>query len=247
MPAKPAELIEPFAGGASIGLTAAAEGLVDHVTLVELDPAIAVVWQVVINGDAQALAKRITKFSLSEESAKAELAKKPRSDVGKAFQTILRNRVQRGGIMAPGAGLMKSGENGKGIGSRWYPETLARRITDIESYRDRITVICGDALAVMEDNTDRSDAVLFIDPPYTAGGKRAGARLYENNALDHERLFTLAAQHSGDILLTYDNASAVEKLASEHGLVTRPIAMRSTHNANMSELLIGRDLSWVAP
>jgi DNA adenine methylase len=45
---KPAELIEPFSGGAIVGLTAAFENLVDHVTLVELDDQVAAVWENII-------------------------------------------------------------------------------------------------------------------------------------------------------------------------------------------------------
>jgi len=40
----------------------------------------------------------------------------------------VKNRVNRGGILAPGAGMIKQGEKGKGLKSRWYPETLKRRI-----------------------------------------------------------------------------------------------------------------------
>ena len=36
-PVRPAQLIEPFAGGGIIGLTTAAERLADHVTMVEID------------------------------------------------------------------------------------------------------------------------------------------------------------------------------------------------------------------
>jgi len=39
----PTEFFEPFAGGAIVGLTVAAEALADHVTLVELDEEIAAV------------------------------------------------------------------------------------------------------------------------------------------------------------------------------------------------------------
>src|SRR5574340_170354 len=37
VPIRPAHLIEPFAGGGIVSLTTAAEGLADHVTMVELD------------------------------------------------------------------------------------------------------------------------------------------------------------------------------------------------------------------
>ena len=41
-------IIEPFAGGAIVALTVAAERLADHVTFVELDEQVASVWQVIL-------------------------------------------------------------------------------------------------------------------------------------------------------------------------------------------------------
>jgi DNA adenine methylase len=236
--------VEPFAGGGIIGLTAVAEGLVDRALLVELDPNVAVVWEVLINGDAEQLARRIERFDFNDLSVRAELAKSARSDVSRAFQTVLRNRAQRGGIMAPRARMMKDGD-GKGIASRWYPETLARRIRDIVVYRDRVDFIHGDGVDVMAEHRRERSTALFVDPPYTAGRQGAGSRLYTYSDLDHERLFTLAERHAGGLLLTYDDSSEVRELARRHELATCPIAMRSTHNAKKSELLISRDLSWV--
>jgi DNA adenine methylase len=48
-----------------------------------------------------------------------------------AFQTILKNRTLHGGILAEGSGFIKYGENGKGIRSRWYPATLAKRLVNL--------------------------------------------------------------------------------------------------------------------
>ncbi len=45
--------------------------------------------------------------------------------------------------------------------------------------------------------------------------------------------------------MTYDNAPEVCGLARRHGFQTKPVAMKNTHHAEMNELLIGRDLSWV--
>jgi DNA adenine methylase len=50
---KPTILVEPFAGGGIISLTALFENLVERVVMVELDDEIAAVWQSVINGDAK--------------------------------------------------------------------------------------------------------------------------------------------------------------------------------------------------
>jgi DNA adenine methylase len=245
LPSQPAILIEPFAGGGIISLTAAFEQLADSVVMVELDDQIAAVWQTILAGDTQWLAKRILNFDLSPESAKAEFAKSPKSQAERAFQTILKNRTAHGGILADGAGVLKHGENGKGIHSRWYPQTIARRISNIELVARRIEFIHGDAFEVMTKYRKDKDAVFFIDPPYTAGGKSAGSRLYTHSVVDHERLFSICENLKGDFLMTYDNAEEVLTLAKRHGFETKAVSMKNTHHAEMDELLIGRDLSWV--
>ena len=243
-PTTPAHFIEPFAGGGIVGLTVAFEQLADQVTLVELDPQIATVWQTILQGDGEGLVQQILTFTLTPEAVKAELAKTELTIEEQAFQTILKNRVNRGGILAPGAGVVKHGENGKGLASRWYPETLARRIRKIMAIRDRITFVQDDGLAMLKQYQAEAEAVFFIDPPYTAGGKKAGNRLYTFFELDHEALFKLSCDLAGDFLMTYSNDQAVQNLAKKHQLVTKAIAMKNTHHAKMTELLIGRNLNW---
>ena len=245
LPSQPVTFVEPFAGGGIISLTAAFEQLADSVVMVELDDQIAAVWQTILSGDAQWLAKRILHFDLSPESAKAEFTKSPKSQCERAFQTILKNRTAHGGILAEGAGVLKNGENGKGILSRWYPQTLAKRITNIELVASRLEFIHGDAFEVLGRFQKDREAVFFIDPPYTAGGKSAGSRLYTHSVIDHDKLFSLCEKVRGDFLMTYDNAEEVRALAEKHGFETKPVAMKNTHHAEMDELLIGRNLDWV--
>ena len=164
-----------------------------------------------------------------------------------AFRTILKNRTFHGGILAPGSSLIKHGENGKGLQSRWYAKTLATRIQAIGQVRDRFTFICGDGIGVINDLAELQHAVFFIDPPYTAGGKngkRAGTRLYTHHQVDHERLFAAAEKVAGDVLLTYDDAPDVQALADRHHFAVATAAMKNTHHEKMSELLIGRSLDW---
>ena len=79
--------------------------------------------------------------------------------------------------------MIKTGENGKGITSRWYPNTLARRILEIDRIKNRVEFIHGDGLEVIQGYAERSDAVFFIDPPYTAGGKSAGQGYIRTSSL----------------------------------------------------------------
>lgn len=245
LPTKPKLLVEPFLGGGIVSLTAGFEGLVDHVLMAELDAQVAAVWQAVLGKDAVWLAERIMAFEVTSDSVKAELARPARSLRQRAFQTILKNRVYHGGILAAGSRPIRRGENGKGIASRWYPATLRKRILAIAALKERFTFVEGDGLAALQRHAGDAGAVFFIDPPYTAAGKRAGSRLYTHNELDHERLFALAAGLTGDFLMTYDAADGVRALARRHGLDTALVAMKNTHHAEMTELLIGRDLGWV--
>lgn len=242
---KPGTLVEPFAGGGIISLTALFENLVHNAVMVELDEDIAAVWQSVVNGDSEWIAKRILAFDLSKETVIQEITKTPKTQRDKAFQTILKNRTFHGGILAEGSGFLKYGENGKGIRSRWYPATLAKRFVNINHIANRIDFRCDDGLKVMKEYAAQGDVVYFIDPPYTAGGKKAGKRLYRHCDINHEQLFTVCESLKGDFLITYDNAEEVKILARRYGFQMRLIPMTNTHHATMEELVIGKNLSWM--
>ncbi|MBI5406238.1 MAG: DNA adenine methylase [Nitrospirae bacterium] len=242
---KPNILVEPFAGGGIISLTALFESMVQKAVMVELDEEIAAVWESIVNGDAAWLSNRILTFELSKKTVIDEIKKIPNTQREKAFQTILKNRTFHGGILAEGAGFLKYGEKGKGIHSRWYPATIAKRILNLNHIADRIDFRCDDGVKVMIEFSHRRDTIYFIDPPYTAGGKKAGKRLYKHYNLDHEQLFTTCKTLKGDFLMTYDNAEEVKKMARSHGFQMRLIPMTNTHHTTMEELVIGKDLSWM--
>lgn len=239
--AHPRLLVEPFAGGAIVGLTAAFEKLVDHVVLVEKDEDVASVWKVILQGNAGWLARRIERFELTKKNANEVLENPLRGTRSRAFATILRNRVQRGGIMAAGAGLIKNGENGKGILSRWYPKTLSKRIRSIATVKKQITFIEGDGVDAIREYGKKGDVAFFVDPPYTL----AARRLYSNWEVDHRQLFELLSRVRGHVLLTYDDTPEIRSLADEFGFETEPVAMKNTHHAQMTELLVGKNLVWL--
>ena len=236
----PGRFVEPFAGGGIASLTAGFERLAKHVIFAEMDECVASVWRVVLNGQARWLADQICSFELTLANVRATLDDTGGSLRDEAFRTILRNRVQRGGIMASGAGLIKTGEAGRGLNARWYPETLARRIMEINEVKDRFTFVHGDGLDLVREHLNDKDSVFYIDPPYTV----AARRLYAHWQVDHREIFKLMSKAKGDFLMSYDNTPAIRALAEEFGYETRQVAMKSTHHAKMTELLIGRDLTW---
>jgi DNA adenine methylase len=238
----PSRFIEPFAGGGIASMTVGFERLAKQVIFAELDAAVAAVWRVVLNGEAEWLAKRILDFEVTLEHVEEVLNSPPGILREEAFKTILRNRMQRGGIMANGAGLIKTGENGRGLLSRWYAATLAKRIREINKRKDRFSFVACDAFALVAEHAEDSEAAFYFDPPYTV----AARRLYTHWEVDHQKLFEIAGNLKGDFLMSYDDTREVRKMAKKQGFQMRSIAMKNTHHANQQELLIGRDLSWVA-
>ena len=124
------------------------------------------------------------------------------------------------------------------------PFQFTTRTGERGKLRGRITFVSGDGLKVVQQSAMLSDAAFFIDPPYTAAGKKAGRRLYTHYDLDHGALFELAATISGDFLMTYENSEGMRELARRHHFDLESIAMKNNHHAEMTELLIGRDFAW---
>ncbi len=235
----PNTLVDPFAGGGSVPLGVLSEGIVDRIVLGELDPDVSAVWKCIFSSQQEQLSRRIVRFSMSRDNVIRELSRSPRSEVDHAFQVLLKNRTFRGGILAPGASLMNVGENGRGVASRWYPETLVKRLRALDSLRSSIDFIEGDAFELIERFLGRTDIAFFIDPPYTAGnGKRAGRRLYKHSELDHPALFELLSRAAGLVLMTYDDCQEVVEMANSHGFQVERVPMKNTHNENKYELLI---------
>jgi len=237
----PSILIEPFAGGAHIGLAAAIENMVDQVVLVEIDKDVAAVWNTILSHDYEWLVNRIANFDMTKESVDCTLNCESASTKEHAFAVILRNRISRGGITAPGSGKLNHGENGKGLNSRWYPDTLGKRIATIFKARDRIKFIEGDGLAIMRQKGELENAVFFIDPPYP----KAGKRLYRHSDVDPREVFKVACSLKGDFLITYDDSEEIIDLVIKSELDVESIVMSTSHHRKKCDLLIGRDLEWL--
>lgn len=233
-------MIEPFAGGGIVGLTAAFEKLAEHVTLVEMDEEIAAVWEVILSNKNKWLADKIFSFDFTRENINTEFENPNKLIEDIAFCTILKNRVFHGGILAKGSGMIKNGENGKGISSRWYPKTLHDRIRAIDFMQKKLNFIKGDAFEILEKNLNNKEIFFFIDPPYTIAGKR----LYKYFEIDHEKLFYLTSKIKGKFMLTYDDSEEIRQLAAKYKLHYKTIPMKTTHHLEKNEIIISDNFNW---
>ncbi len=239
MEPRPRLLVEPFCGGATVSLTAVFERLAERALMVELDHDVAAFWHSAIRHGTE-LRDLVAGFEPTRANVFALASEAPHELVTHGFRTLVLNRTRRGGILAAGASLSRVGENNKGVASRWYAKTLIRRLSDIEDQSDRIAFCEGDGMAVLQTVADLPGAVVFVDPPYTAGGKRAGRRLYTHHALDHRALFKTLAQSSVDFLMTYDRSPEIVDLIDEFDFCAVEVMMKNTHHSKLTELVITR-------
>ncbi len=236
-------LVEPFAGGGIVSLTAVMEALVDQAILIERDHDVAAFWHMVLENGAP-LAERIRHFTPTRELVSALEQSGVRCVAEHAFRTLVLNRTKRAGILAPGASSMRAGENDKGIVSRWYPDTLVARLQAIGEYVDKLTFFEGDSMRLLEPLLRGwgKDAVAFLDPPYTAaGGKKAGARLYAYSTIDHAALFEMMARCKSDFLMTYDGAPEIVALVEKYQFQAVRVEMKNAHHHRLPELVITRE------
>lgn len=236
----PKLLLEPFAGGAITSLTAVMEGLTKRCLMAELDRDVAAFWHAALRHGAE-LCRRVRDFDPTRSNIEALASSHPADVVDRGFRALVLNRTRRGGILAPGASLTRAGENGKGVASRWYPNTLVARLQKIASHADRIGFCETEGLGFLDAflfAANRSQAAVFVDPPYTAGGKRAGKRLYAHHSVDHGRLFAMLVESGVDFLMTYDAAPEIRALVRECGFRAVQVTMRNTHHTRVPELLI---------
>lgn len=166
-----------------------------------------------------------------------------------AFQVLVRNRTTRAGIIAPGAGLLNRGENGRGIGSRWYPQTLRKRGEAIRALRHRLTFIEADGFNMLKESRSDETTVVFADPPYLGGSSSPGKRLYAQSDVRAEDLIRELAQRHGQFALTYHAEPFIADLAHQFQLSAALIRMRDAHHRSQGEWLIlnaGKEREWGA-
>jgi len=237
------KFLEPFAGGSSASLLAVMEGFSEKAFFSEIDQDVAKVWDSALSNEGSELATRVEEFKINKTTT-ARLFKHAANGAElseKALAVLVRNRIQHGGVLAPGAGRLKSGENEKGISSRWYPETISERLSAIHTVRDRLSFTNEDGFELLKRFQNDTEAVAFVDPPYFVEGKR----LYSHWQIDHHALFAVLKKFQGDFLLTYDDAPPIRAWVKEFGFHVVAVKVKTTHHAKKRELLIGKNLNWL--
>lgn len=203
--------VEPFAGGASVGLSLLLAGKIQNLYLNDSDFGIYSLFYM-IKYMPEVLIEKIRHFRPSQ---KAFLRAKNcvnedyyGLDISEAAWVLLVcNRLAFSGICK--ANCMGNPS------ARWNPDKLSEKIMNIHRFSDRIQISNIDACEFIEEMYWRSSTTIFVDPPYYVKGKALYNKFYTHE--DHLKLSVLLDElHKGmpgaDMIVTYDYCEEIENM-----------------------------------
>lgn len=213
------QYVEPYAGGAAIGLSLLFEERARTIHLNDLDRAVYAFWHSAVNKTAS-LCSRIEKTQITMKEWHRQRAiydAKSSSCLDLGFATLFLNRTNRSGIVINAGAIGGTKQAGTWrLDARFNKDEVIARIERIGKYRRRIRFYQEDALSfsrrVVRELGD--DSFIFFDPPYI----KKGGTLYLNNYTleDHRALAGGLSRIAKPWVITYDIAAAKENLYPSH-------------------------------
>lgn len=201
------QYVEPFAGGAAVGLALLMEEFASVIHINDLSRPVYAFWDAVLN-DTSELCRRVecTEVTVSEwQRQRAVYDKRETADLRDlGFATLFLNRTNRSGII--GGGII-GGKGQTGVWSldaRFNKSEIIQRIRRIGRYRSRIHLYQMDALEFTSQKLPQmgSNVFAFFDPPYIENGD--GLYLNSYKVEDHRRLAERISQLEQAWICTYD-------------------------------------------
>ncbi|THV42017.1 DNA adenine methylase [Glycomyces buryatensis] len=235
--------VEPYAGGAGAGIALLREGIVKHLVINDIDPAVFAFWNSVVTHNKK-FVELVSTTPLTVDEWKRQRSIYRASDtsdlLGLGFSFFYLNRTNRSGVL--NAGVI-GGQDQKGnykIDARFNRETLKSRLEAIGNLAEKITVTDLDGRTVIQRYSSDASTFMYIDPPYV----QAGSQLYLNafDGRDHNALAEIVkATGKAHWLLTYDTAPVIEKLYGDCFQCRLEISYSARHPGRAEELLISSE------
>lgn len=228
-------LVEPFAGGAGVGVSLLAEGIIDQLVLADYDWAIASFWQA-ISQNPERLASMFERVELSMDEWRHQksIYHNSTDDVfQQALSTLYLSRTCYSGNL--GAGPVGGwGQQGTyTIASRFYRETITARIRTLESVKDRITAIHAPFEWTIA-NCRTADVFFYADPPYPVVGDRLYRFSFKRE--DHIILRDLVTEQE-NWLVSYGDNESIRQLWGDPQQSPELQYCASSHPRRQRELL----------
>ena len=240
------EYVEPYAGGAAIGLELLFQEYVTKIHINDLSQPVYSFWKAVLN-DTEELCRLVknTRLSVPSWDRQKRIFANPQDHdfTQLGFATFFLNRTNRSGILNGG---IIGGRDQSGpwkIDARYNADELIFRIESIAKMRNKIKLTRSDALAMLRLGLPMwpKKTLIYLDPPYYDQGRELYYDYYQQD--DHADLakFIAAKMKRKFWMVSYDNVSPIKKLYS---------GFRSAvYNVGYSarETRIGKEVMFFAP
>ena len=233
--------VEPYSGGAGVGLRLLLEGAVSSIVINDYDPAVYAFWNSAVNHTDRFLQLLdSSELTLSEWNHQREVFKNPESELELGFAFFYLNRTCRSGVVNGGVIGGKSQSGKYKLDARFNKAALRRKLQVIGSARESIEVSCLDGVSVIEQNASSKKTFLYVDPPYV----EKGGYLYMNHfqRSDHVALASaLLANRQANWLLTYDDTPLIRGLYKDAVAGNYNLGYSAHRRKTASELMIASD------
>jgi DNA adenine methylase len=231
--------IEPYAGGAGAGIALLRRGMVEHLVVNDIDPAVHAFWRSVVDETSRFVdLVASTPLTINEWQKQRDIyrAQDENDRLRLGFAFFFLNRTNRSGILNAGVIGGQRQEGKYKLDARYNRETLIRRLTAIGDLADRITVMDLDGRTVIQRYAQDDCTLMYIDPPYV----QAGSQLYLNgfDGRDHAALAAVInAIDRAHWIVTYDKTTLVESLYRLHFQCHLELTYSARYPGQAQELL----------
>lgn len=209
--------VEPFAGGAGVGLSLLFNGHVSKIHINDYDRSIYSFWISILNQTSEFI-RLIEQTPITMDEwylqRKIQFNKENHSTLEIGFSTFFLNRTNVSGIIKGGpiGGKEQSGKYK--LDCRFNKKNLIKKMNKIADLKERITVTDYDASYFIENgiaNMEPDKTFIFFDPPYYQQGQNLYSNFYK-----HEDHLGLANQITAlDMyywITTYDYSTEIEQM-----------------------------------
>ncbi|MEM1223291.1 MAG: DNA adenine methylase [Verrucomicrobiota bacterium] len=240
-----ANYVEPYAGGAGVGIELLLRKLVSKIHLNDSCPAVHAFWHSILN-ETEAFCRKISRASLTVEEWKRQREvfrnrhDADRFDLG--FAMFFLNRCNRSGILGAGViGGMDQTGNWK-IDARFSRNDLINRIEAIAAEKSSIRLRNWDAERFLLKYVSRlpMETLVYCDPPYF----NKADRLYPNHytPADHSRIAkVIQGQVKVPWVVSYDACGEIVKNYSKRPMIRYDIRYSAGKASKGTELFIFSD------
>jgi len=214
------QYVEPYAGGASVGLALLIDGYVNHIHINDIDRAVYAFWYSVLH-KTEELDWLIEKTPITIEEwykqREVQENKKRASLVELGFSTFFLNRTNRSGIISGGViGGKKQNGNWK-LDCRFNKSELMQRIRRISEYKQKISLYNQDASEFIQTELPKieTNSLVYLDPPYYIKGQQMlYVNYYEPN--DHKSIASLISRVNQRWVISYDDVPEIRLLYKKY-------------------------------